>query len=98
MLYRRMRIEVESPEEMGYGRIRNNLSESSITDCTLGDFTVDLSGLLLPYGEHRGEPRLRDLIAANTAAAVKKASAMLSPVNMRKMLAIEMPMTPAKTK
>ena len=64
MLYRRMRIEVESPEEMGYGRIRNNLSESSITDRTLGDFTVDLSGLLLPYGEHRGEPRLRELIVA----------------------------------
>jgi len=69
MLYRRMRIEVESPEEMGYGRIRNNLSESSITDRTLGDFTVDLSGLLLPYGEHRGEPRLRELIAAQGSAA-----------------------------
>lgn len=63
-----MRIEVESPEEMGYGRIRNNLSESSITDRTLGDFTVDLSGLLLPYGEHRGEPRLRELIVGKGGA------------------------------
>lgn len=63
MQYRRMRIEVESPEEMGYGRIRNNLSESSIADRTVDDITADLAGLLLPYGEHRGEPRLRELIA-----------------------------------
>ena len=34
MRYVRMPIEVESPEEYGYGNIRNNLSESSITDQT----------------------------------------------------------------
>ena len=43
MKFVRMPIEVESPEELGYGHIRNNLSESSITDRTLGEFTVDLS-------------------------------------------------------
>ncbi len=63
MQYRRMLIEVESPEELGYGQIRNNLSESSISDRTLGEFTVDLSGLTLLYGEHRGDPALRQLIA-----------------------------------
>ena len=56
-------MEVESPEELGYGNIRNNLSESSVADRVLGDFTVDLAGLTLFYGEHRGEARLRELIA-----------------------------------
>ena len=63
MKYQRMTLEVESPEELGYGLIRNNLSESSISDRRLGEFTVDLSGLTLLYGEHRGDPRLRELIA-----------------------------------
>jgi aspartate/methionine/tyrosine aminotransferase len=64
MQYRRMIMEVESPEELGYGHIRNNLSESSIADRVLGEFTVDLAGLTLLYGEHRGDPKLRELIAA----------------------------------
>jgi aspartate/methionine/tyrosine aminotransferase len=38
MQYRRMPIEIESPEEMGYDKIRNNLSESSYTDARLRDF------------------------------------------------------------
>ena len=69
MKYRRMLIEVESPEELGYGRIQNNLSESSISDRMLGEFTVDLSGLTLLYGEHRGDPRLRELIARQGGSA-----------------------------
>jgi aspartate/methionine/tyrosine aminotransferase len=68
MQYRRMLIEVESPEELGYGQIRNNLSESSISDRTLGELTVDLSGLTLLYGEHRGDPALRQLIAAQAGS------------------------------
>ena len=32
-----MPIEVESPEEYGYGRIRFNLSESSVADQRLSD-------------------------------------------------------------
>ena len=62
-------MEVESPEELGYGHIRRNLSESSIADRVLGEFTVDLSGLTLLYGEHRGDPRLRELISAQAESA-----------------------------
>jgi aspartate/methionine/tyrosine aminotransferase len=59
-----MPIEVESPEEYGYDRIRNNLSESSITDKTLEDFGLRVPNLKLIYGEHRGSPELRALIAS----------------------------------
>lgn len=63
MKYVRMKIEEESPEEYGYDRIRNNLSESSIRDLRLSDFGLQLPDLTLFYGEHRGDPRLRALIA-----------------------------------
>ena len=59
MRYRRMPIEVESPEQLGYGRIRHNLAESSVTDATLGELGVDLGGLVLQYGDHLGLPELR---------------------------------------
>lgn len=59
-----MIMEVESPEELGYGTIRNNLSESSVADRQLGELTVDLGGLTLLYGEHRGDGKLRELIVA----------------------------------
>ena len=42
MRYVRMPIEVESPEELGYGRIRYNLSESSIADKSLSDFNLQI--------------------------------------------------------
>ena len=64
MKYARMVIEKESPEEYGYGRIRYNLSESSIRDRKLSDVGVPPAGLTLFYGEHRGEARLRELIAS----------------------------------
>lgn len=63
MNYERMVIEKESPEEYGYDRIRFNLSESSVRDRKLSDFGITVPDLLLPYGEHRGDPRLRALIA-----------------------------------
>jgi aspartate/methionine/tyrosine aminotransferase len=66
MRYVRMPIEVESPEEYGYGRIRYNLSESSITDQRVSDFNLTIPGdLTLLYGEHRGSDVLRALIAAD---------------------------------
>ena len=65
MRYRRLPIEIESPEERGYATIRNNLTESSFTDCRLEDYDVDLSGLTMAYGDHRGLPELRELIAAD---------------------------------
>ena len=65
MDYARMVIEKESPEEYGYGRIRFNLSESSVRDRSLSDFGLSVPDLLLPYGEHRGDPGLRALVAAD---------------------------------
>ena len=59
-----MPIEVESPEELGYDRIRYNLSESSISDLALADLNLTLPNLTLLYGEHRGSERLRSLIVA----------------------------------
>jgi aspartate/methionine/tyrosine aminotransferase len=64
MRYVRMPIEVESPEEFGYGRIRYNLSESSVADRKLSDLQLSIPDLTLLYGEHRGSERLRALIAA----------------------------------
>ncbi len=64
MRYTRMPIEAESPEQMGYDKIRNNLSESSYTDAFLNDFAegADLGRLLLCYGSHEGHEGLRELI------------------------------------
>ena len=47
MKYTRMPIEIESPEEMGYGNIRYNLAESSVRDIYLRDLNVDLKDLVL---------------------------------------------------
>lgn len=66
MRYVRMPIEVESPEEYGYSRIRNNLSESSVADRKLSDLGLTIPDLTLLYGEHRGRDRLRELIAAQS--------------------------------
>ena len=66
MLYTRMPIEIESPEQMGYDLIRNNLSESSVADRPLSDFDVQIGDTLLCYGDHLGDPELRGLIAADT--------------------------------
>src|SRR6476619_769000 len=65
MRYRRTPIEIESPEQLAYATIENNLAESSFTDMRLADYGVeaDLGELLLPYGDHLGLERLRALIA-----------------------------------
>jgi aspartate/methionine/tyrosine aminotransferase len=62
-----MPIEAESPEELGYDSIANNLAESSFSDMRLSDYDIDadISGLLLQYGDHLGLPRLRELIAGD---------------------------------
>lgn len=66
MRYRRMPIEVESPEELGYDTITNNLSESSVADRRLRDLglDLDLDELVLCYGDHLGDPLLRESVAA----------------------------------
>ena len=63
MRYTRMPIEIESPEELGYDSIKYNLSESSYTDALLKDVTLDIGDLVLCYGDHKGLPALRELIA-----------------------------------
>jgi aspartate/methionine/tyrosine aminotransferase len=67
--YRRTPIEIESPEQLGYQTIKNNLAESSFSDMALADYGVDadVSRLLLPYGDHLGLEKLRVLIAADGA-------------------------------
>ena len=68
MQYKRMPIEIESPEQMGYDKIRNNLSESSYTDAFFQDVGIatDLHGLLLCYGSHAGHEGLRALLVKDT--------------------------------
>lgn len=61
-----MPIEIESPEQLGYDTITNNLSESSVADRRLRDLgitTDDLEDLLLCYGDHLGDPLLREVVA-----------------------------------
>jgi aspartate/methionine/tyrosine aminotransferase len=64
-----MPIEEESPEQLGYGRIRCNLAESSVADASLGDLATGLEGLVLQYGDHLGLPELRASIAADVPGA-----------------------------
>ncbi|QDC02375.1 aminotransferase class I/II-fold pyridoxal phosphate-dependent enzyme [Mesorhizobium sp. 8] len=63
MNYSRMPIELESPEQLGYDTIRYNLSESSVADRRLGELNLKLDDILLCYGDHRGAPDLRALVA-----------------------------------
>jgi aspartate/methionine/tyrosine aminotransferase len=65
MKFNRMVIEKESPEEMGYGNIKYNLTESSVRDLTVKDLGVKLDDLVLAYTDHSGKPELRQLIARN---------------------------------
>ena len=62
-----MPIEIESPEQLGYDTIANNLSESSFSDMRLSDHGIDsdVGDLLLQYGDHLGLPRLREQIAGD---------------------------------
>ena len=63
MKYVRMPIEKESPEQFGYDRIKNNLTETSVRDRNIKDLGLVIDDMLLPYGDHLGDPRLRALIA-----------------------------------
>lgn len=68
MKYRRMPIEIESPEQFGYENIRCNLTESSVSDMPLSAvLDEDLGSLVLAYTDHLGKPELRELLAAEGA-------------------------------
>lgn len=62
MQYKRMPIEVESPEEMGYATIKYNLAESSVRDIYFKDLKLNLDDVFICYGEHRGKLELRNEI------------------------------------
>ena len=64
MRYQRMPIEIEAPEGFGYDKIECNLSESSFADQKLSDLGISIHDLILQYGDHRGNPGLRELLAA----------------------------------
>ena len=72
MLYKRMPIEKESPEEVGYDTIRYNLSESSVTDIKMGDLNLALNDLVLEYTGHSGKPALRELLVQDCAGLDKQ--------------------------
>lgn len=59
MKYTRMPIEIESPEQLGYATIERNLAESSYTDAVFNQADLNLTDLVLCYGDHLGNPRLR---------------------------------------
>jgi aspartate/methionine/tyrosine aminotransferase len=63
MRYRRMPIEAESPEELGYDTIKCNLAESSVSDRNWKELGIIPSDLKLAYTDHRGYLPLRELIA-----------------------------------
>ena len=69
MHYRRTPIEVESPEQLGYAAIKNNLAESAFSDRRLTDYGIhaDVGELLLPYGDHLGSEKLRALIVSGSS-------------------------------
>ena len=101
--YRRMAMEVESPEQLGYEAIRSNLAESSVADMRLRDLSVALDELVLMYGDHAGHPGLRALVAAdddgltaNDVLLVAGAAAALFIVATT-MLAPSGPMSPSWT-
>jgi aspartate/methionine/tyrosine aminotransferase len=64
ILYKRMPIEIEAPEGFGYENIDCNLSESSFTDQRLSDLGININDLVLLYGDHKGKPELRELLAS----------------------------------
>ncbi len=63
MKFKRMPIEAESPEERGYTSLICNLAESSVTDIQYQDLKFKPQELTLGYGDHRGLPELRALLA-----------------------------------
>src|ERR1700733_2025175 len=72
MLYKRMPIEKESPEETGYDNILYNLAESSVTDIQFNELHLSLDNLKLEYIGHRGHNGLRKLVAAEANLSEEK--------------------------
>lgn len=71
MKYKRMPIEIESPEELGYDSIKCNLTESSMPDMKVKLLHTDINELVLCYTDHKGNPDLRNAIASECEAFTK---------------------------
>jgi aspartate/methionine/tyrosine aminotransferase len=69
MHYRRMPIEIESPEQIGYANMACNLTESSFRDVHFSELGLDLNTLTLSYGDHRGHAGLRAALASDYGVA-----------------------------
>lgn len=76
MLYKRMPIEKESPEEKGYDTILHNLAESSVSDLRFGELGLQLKEVKLEYIPHRGHPGLRQLLGEE--AGLQKEQVLLT--------------------
>jgi aspartate/methionine/tyrosine aminotransferase len=63
MDYKRMPIEIESPEQLGYSNVKYNLTESSVSDAVYKNIQLNINDLKLAYGDHLGKPELRALIS-----------------------------------
>lgn len=73
-----MAIEAESPEELGYDKLRFNLTESSLRDRTLGELGVDLADQVLCYTDHLGHPAFRALVAERAGPGFVAQDVMLT--------------------
>ena len=72
MKYRRMPIEEESPEQLGYDKIRFNLTESSVRDRSLADLGIEVADMVLFYGDHAGHGDFREQIAVAGGGAARR--------------------------
>jgi aspartate/methionine/tyrosine aminotransferase len=64
MDYKRMPIEIESPEQLGYQNVKYNLTESSVSDTIYQHLHLNIQDLKLAYGDHLGKPELRALLVS----------------------------------
>jgi aspartate/methionine/tyrosine aminotransferase len=78
MKFKRMPIEIEAPEELGYHKIDCNLTESSYTDFRFRDLGLDLNELLISYVDHRGHPGLRELLSNETKGVIPADQVLLT--------------------
>jgi aspartate/methionine/tyrosine aminotransferase len=78
MQFPRMPIEAESPEQLGYDRVRFNLTESSVRDRSFAELGVRLDDQLLCYTDHLGHPGLRELIAKRAGADFRADDVLLT--------------------
>ena len=78
MKYKRMPIEIESPEQLGYDTIECNLTESSYTDFKFKELGLKLDDLVIAYIDHRGHPGLRKLLSEDTDGKIRPDEILLT--------------------